>query len=35
MPIWKCAKCGYEKDARCRPGKCPECGAPRDKFTKA
>ncbi len=34
MAVWKCSSCGYEKDARCRPGKCPECGAPKDSFAK-
>ncbi|MCR4418838.1 MAG: hypothetical protein QHH27_07760 [Clostridia bacterium] len=26
MAVWQCRQCGYEKDARCRPKKCPECG---------
>jgi len=25
MATFKCAKCGYEKEARCRPQKCPKC----------
>ncbi len=34
MAIWVCSKCGYEKEGRCRPGKCPQCGAPKDDFKK-
>ncbi|WP_367114258.1 RCKP-type rubredoxin-like domain-containing protein [Desulfuribacillus alkaliarsenatis] len=34
MAIWKCSKCGFTKDSRCRPGKCPECGAAKDDFKK-
>ncbi|WP_106007172.1 RCKP-type rubredoxin-like domain-containing protein [Moorella stamsii (nom. illeg.)] len=33
MAVWQCTQCGYEKDARCKPRKCPECGA-KDSFTK-
>ncbi len=25
MAQWKCAKCGYSKESRCKPRKCPEC----------
>ena len=25
MAIWNCEKCGYEKEGRCKPKKCPEC----------
>lgn len=25
MAVWKCEKCGYEKEGRCKPRKCPEC----------
>ncbi len=25
MAVWVCAQCGLEKDARCKPKKCPEC----------
>jgi rubrerythrin len=28
MAIWKCAKCGYEKEGRCKPKKCPTCQSP-------
>lgn len=34
MAIWKCSVCGATKEGRCRPGKCPECGAPKDKIEK-
>ncbi|MEW6455503.1 MAG: RCKP-type rubredoxin-like domain-containing protein [Acidobacteriota bacterium] len=27
MSIWSCSACGHQKDARCKPKKCPECGA--------
>ena len=25
MAIWNCEKCGYEKEGRCKPRKCPGC----------
>ncbi|MFQ5441276.1 MAG: RCKP-type rubredoxin-like domain-containing protein [Thermodesulfobacteriota bacterium] len=25
MAAWKCKKCGYSKESRCRPKECPEC----------
>ena len=25
MAIWNCEECGYEKEGRCKPKKCPEC----------
>lgn len=25
MAIWKCEKCGEEKEGRCKPKKCPAC----------
>jgi rubrerythrin len=25
MAIWKCEKCGHEKEGRCKPKKCPAC----------
>ena len=25
MAIFKCAKCDFEKESRCKPRKCPEC----------
>lgn len=27
MAVWVCTQCGFEKEARCKPKKCPECGA--------
>ncbi|GEM_PF-1278890 len=27
MAIWKCEKCGAEKEGRCKPKKCPACAA--------
>jgi len=34
MAVWKCQKCGKKVEARCRPAKCPKCGAPKEEFTK-
>jgi ABC-type ATPase with predicted acetyltransferase domain len=28
MAIWCCPTCGHEKDARCKPKKCPDCDKP-------
>ncbi|AWB10595.1 hypothetical protein TDSAC_1253 [Thermodesulfobium acidiphilum] len=25
MAVFKCKKCGYIKEGRCKPKKCPEC----------
>ncbi|WP_091348818.1 RCKP-type rubredoxin-like domain-containing protein [Anaerobranca gottschalkii] len=25
MAVFKCSQCGYEKEGRCKPRKCPEC----------
>ena len=25
MAIFKCTKCGHEKEGRCKPQKCPHC----------
>jgi rubrerythrin len=25
MAVWKCEKCGFEKEGRCKPKKCPSC----------
>lgn len=33
MSVWVCSKCGYEKESRCKPRKCPECST-KDSFTK-
>ena len=32
MAVWVCA-CGFEKEGKCKPQKCPKCGAKGD-FTK-
>ncbi|MEW6275782.1 MAG: RCKP-type rubredoxin-like domain-containing protein [Bacillota bacterium] len=34
MAVWKCAECGNVVEARCKPGKCKSCGAPKDKLVK-
>ena len=34
MAIWKCEKCGYKAEGRCRPATCPQCGAPKEQFKK-
>jgi len=34
MAIWKCTVCGETKEGRCRPQKCPKCGASKEKFEK-
>ncbi|MBI4744658.1 MAG: rubredoxin [Actinobacteria bacterium] len=33
MAVWKCSKCGATKEGRCKPKKCPKCGA-QDSFKK-
>jgi len=33
MATWKCKNCGAEKEARCKPKKCSQCGA-QDSFEK-
>ncbi|WP_340641276.1 RCKP-type rubredoxin-like domain-containing protein [Zhaonella formicivorans] len=33
MAVWKCGNCGFEKETRCKPKKCPECEA-KDSFAK-
>lgn len=25
MATWKCACCGFTKEGRCKPQKCPQC----------
>ena len=25
MAKWKCSKCGFTKEGRCKPRKCPKC----------
>ncbi|MGQ9711121.1 MAG: RCKP-type rubredoxin-like domain-containing protein [Desulfotomaculales bacterium] len=34
MAIWKCAVCGSEVEARCKPGKCKVCGAAKENLVK-
>ncbi|HHU69055.1 MAG TPA: rubredoxin [Thermoanaerobacterales bacterium] len=34
MAVYKCKQCGYEKESRCKPKKCPECDA-KNNFEKA
>ncbi|MFA4884340.1 MAG: radical SAM protein [Desulfotomaculaceae bacterium] len=31
MAVFKCAACGAVVEARCKPGKCKNCGAEKDK----
>ncbi|UCE26461.1 MAG: rubredoxin [Candidatus Coatesbacteria bacterium] len=33
MATWICPDCGYEKEGRCKPKKCPECDK-NVEFTK-
>jgi len=30
MAIWRCEKCGHEKEGRCKPKKCPTCDEQTD-----
>ncbi|HOB86903.1 MAG TPA: rubredoxin [Bacillota bacterium] len=30
MALWYCPVCGYEREARCKPQKCPQCEEKRD-----
>ncbi|MGQ9788080.1 MAG: rubredoxin-like domain-containing protein [Candidatus Hadarchaeaceae archaeon] len=34
MMKWRCTVCGYIFDGENPPEKCPNCGAPREKFEK-
>jgi rubrerythrin len=34
MTKWKCVLCDYVFDGAWPPGRCPRCGAQRDKFKK-
>jgi rubrerythrin len=34
MPVWVCARCKHELDARCRPASCPKCGAAKEELGK-
>lgn len=33
MAVWTCSACGYTKEAKCKPRKCPECEE-KDTFVK-
>jgi len=33
MAVFVCKECGNEKDARCKPKKCPSCEA-KDTYEK-
>jgi len=33
MANWKCTACGYTKEGRCKPQKCPQCQE-KGKFEK-
>jgi rubrerythrin len=33
MAVWSCTKCGFEKEGRCKPRKCPTCQE-ADSFVK-
>ncbi len=26
MAVWRCSSCGVEKESKCKPQKCPQCG---------
>jgi predicted nucleic acid-binding Zn-ribbon protein len=30
--MWRCSSCGYVHDGEEPPGKCPKCGAAREKY---
>ena len=34
MAKWVCGVCGYVYEGEAAPAKCPQCGAPAEKFTK-
>lgn len=33
MATFKCSNCGFEREGRCKPRKCPECES-KGSFTK-
>lgn len=35
MATWKCKSCGYTKEGRCKPQKCPQCRQEKGNFEKA
>lgn len=34
MPVWKCIECGAVAEDRCKPGKCKNCTATKEKLVK-
>ena len=34
MKKWVCSVCGYVHEGNAPPGKCPQCGAPAEKFAE-
>lgn len=34
MGVFKCSVCGEIVEQRCKPGKCPKCGAPKEEIEK-
>lgn len=34
MAVFKCAQCGEVVEQRCKPGKCPKCGAVKEELIK-
>lgn len=34
MAVWVCTKCGFEKETRCKPQKCSNCGAGKEDIQK-
>ncbi|MFQ6093762.1 MAG: RCKP-type rubredoxin-like domain-containing protein [bacterium] len=34
MAVWKCVRCGWTYEGRCKPGKCKNCGAAREELEK-
>jgi rubrerythrin len=34
MAVWVCGKCGETLEGRCKPGKCPKCGAAKEELIK-
>ncbi|MGE5577995.1 MAG: RCKP-type rubredoxin-like domain-containing protein [Syntrophothermus sp.] len=35
MAVWTCTQCGNTVEGRCRPAKCPKCGAAKESLKKA
>ena len=33
MAVYVCSSCGFEKESKCKPRKCPSCGA-KGSFVK-